>query len=83
MTAPDRTTEEAKTDKYPPLDKAARERLGTLIDEAMDMNLALKRLTAADDSDDIPAAMVELHRAMTTRLVKSANLLYGHDEEGN
>ena len=83
MTDVDRTIEETKAGKYPPLDEATRERLGTLIDEIMDMNLALSRLLAGEDSDDIPAAMIELHRAMTARLVKSANLLHGNDEEGN
>ena len=73
---------EAKADKYPPLDEATRERLGTLLDEVVDMKLALGRLIDADGANEIPAAVDVLFRAMGNRLVKAVNIVSTGNEEG-
>ena len=82
MTNTDRALEEVKANDSPPLNPAARERLGALLDEITDMNIALGRLFDADSADDIPAALQELRRAMDTRLAKAMNIVAHGNEEG-
>ena len=80
LTIPDLT--KAKPGKFPPLDDVARERLKTLLDELIDMNIALERLISGDNSSDFPAAHHELRRAMDLRLTQAINLVAIGDEEG-
>ena len=74
------TPEESGQDDRPLLDRAALERLSTLLTEIADMHLALGRLLDTDH-DDCPTALHELHKAMDRRLEEAASLIWSGKEE--
>ena len=83
LTIPDHTVEETKTDDIASLEPAVVKRLRELINEIIDIDRALERLTLQKNWEDIEHPVAILRRAMEDRLCKSMNLLYGNDEEGN
>ncbi len=64
-----------------PLDPAAVERLDTLLDEMADMSVALGRLLKEDSNEECPAALIELHGAMDSRLARAIGLVTTGKEE--
>ncbi len=76
MSEKEAVSEDART-----LDPAAVERLDTLLDEMADMSVALGRLLKEDSNEDCPAAFIELHRALDSRLARAIDLVAGGDGE--
>jgi hypothetical protein len=58
-------------------------RLQELINEIIDLDRALERLTFQKNWEDIEHPVAVLRKAMQDRTWRSMNLLYGSDEEGN
>ncbi len=73
---------EAVSEDARALDKAAVKRLDTLLDEMADMSVALGRLLKEDSTEECPAALIELHRALDSRLARAIDLVNGGDGEG-
>jgi signal transduction histidine kinase len=74
---------EPQPDGIEPLEPAVVKRLRELINEIIDIDRALERLTLHKNWDDIQCPVATLRKAMERRLCGSLNLLYGNDEEGN
>ena len=72
---------EAVSEDARPLDPAAVKRLGTLLDEMADMSVALGRLLKEDSNEECPAALIELHGAMDSRLARAIGLVAIGKEE--
>ena len=66
-----------------PLEPPTVKRLRGLLNETIDIERALERLSTNKESEDIAHPLALLREAMQDRLCRSTNLLYGNDEEGN
>ncbi len=66
---------------FPPLEQAARERLYDLLNEAADMEIALRRLLETKNPESCQEALMELLRALDRRTCKAMNIVTGGSED--
>ncbi len=76
-------TTETKTDDMPPLEPATVVRLRELVNEIIDINRAVERLSNHEDPESTLCAIPELRNAVDERLSRTLNLLHGHNEQGD